>query len=63
MIVYVHLVQPPISPYFSLVYAPGGQYVQIHMHHDKPTEDREFPSMDAFLEWAGENNLKLPWQQ
>jgi hypothetical protein len=63
MKVYAKFHQPPQTPYWSLAMSNGGAYIACQLHWDKPTEEKEFPSMEDFLEWAGENNLKLPWQQ
>ena len=61
MKVHVHFVQPPRSPYFSLAYSAGGQFVAIQMHHDKPSEDKEFDSMDEFFEYCKSEGVQIPW--
>ena len=61
--VHVHLTQPPVSYYFSLVVGALGTWTQISMHWPKPTEDQEFPSMEAFLEFAKNEGLTLPWEK
>jgi len=63
MKVYAKLFRPPVTPYWSLSVACGGEFIVAQLHWDGDTCEKEFESMASFLEFAKEEGLTLPWKE
>jgi hypothetical protein len=55
----VHLYAPPKTCYWDLRY--GEDLIVAQLYWDGAPETKEFPTMGAFLAWAEQNRVEVPW--
>lgn len=61
MKVYVRFIQPPVSAYWSMAMSNGGAYIACQLHWEKPSDSKEFDSMDEFYKFCKTENVEIPW--